>query len=134
MHNAVHCAWYSATPYIEHSTFGRQHQGVASISERPGLNHHTRPTLPPISLLANITTLSDSTDLVHIRLIVAILPWANILFKIAMCLFIEGVLAHGFYPTDGGLHFDGSERWTLNEYDGINVYQTAVHEIGHLLG
>ncbi|MFH4980482.1 hypothetical protein AB6A40_007191 [Gnathostoma spinigerum] len=46
----------------------------------------------------------------------------------------NGIIAHAFYPTKGGLHFDAAESWTLNRYDGINLYQTAVHEIGHILG
>uniref|UniRef100_A0A7E4WC81 ZnMc domain-containing protein n=1 Tax=Panagrellus redivivus TaxID=6233 RepID=A0A7E4WC81_PANRE len=46
----------------------------------------------------------------------------------------EGIVAHAFYPTLGILHFDADENWTLNQQYGINLYQTAVHEIGHLLG
>ncbi|VDM40125.1 unnamed protein product [Toxocara canis] len=46
----------------------------------------------------------------------------------------EGVVAHAFYPTDGKLHFDADEKWTLNRPDGVNLYQTAVHEIGHIIG
>uniref|UniRef100_A0A914YZ99 Peptidase metallopeptidase domain-containing protein n=1 Tax=Panagrolaimus superbus TaxID=310955 RepID=A0A914YZ99_9BILA len=46
----------------------------------------------------------------------------------------EGIVAHAFYPTLGILHFDADENWTLNQPTGINLYQTAVHEIGHLLG
>ncbi|KAI1717131.1 matrixin domain-containing protein [Ditylenchus destructor] len=46
----------------------------------------------------------------------------------------EGVVAHAFYPTVGALHFDADENWTLNSDSGINFFQTAVHEIGHLLG
>ncbi|KHJ43948.1 peptidoglycan binding domain protein, partial [Trichuris suis] len=45
-----------------------------------------------------------------------------------------GIVAHGFYPTNGNLHFDADEQWTLYMADGINLYQTAMHEIGHLLG
>uniref|UniRef100_A0A915DZ87 Peptidase metallopeptidase domain-containing protein n=1 Tax=Ditylenchus dipsaci TaxID=166011 RepID=A0A915DZ87_9BILA len=46
----------------------------------------------------------------------------------------EGIVAHAFYPTVGALHFDADENWTLNQNRGINFFQTAVHEIGHLLG
>ncbi|CAD5220575.1 unnamed protein product [Bursaphelenchus xylophilus] len=46
----------------------------------------------------------------------------------------DGIVAHAFYPTVGVLHFDADEKWTLNRDDGINLYQTALHEIGHLLG
>ncbi|CAJ0942448.1 unnamed protein product, partial [Mesorhabditis belari] len=46
----------------------------------------------------------------------------------------DGIVAHAFYPRDGRLHFDADEEWTLNSQDGVNLYQTAVHEIGHLLG
>ncbi|VDD85986.1 unnamed protein product [Enterobius vermicularis] len=45
-----------------------------------------------------------------------------------------GIIAHAFYPTDGHLHFDADEMWTFNSNQGINFYQTAVHEIGHLIG
>ncbi|KAI6187750.1 50 kDa hatching enzyme [Aphelenchoides besseyi] len=45
----------------------------------------------------------------------------------------EGQIAHAFYPTIGVLHFDADEAWGLNDV-GINLYQTAVHELGHLLG
>uniref|UniRef100_A0A1I8A8D0 ZnMc domain-containing protein n=1 Tax=Steinernema glaseri TaxID=37863 RepID=A0A1I8A8D0_9BILA len=46
----------------------------------------------------------------------------------------RGIVAHAFYPTEGELHFDADEKWTLNSKEGINLFQTAVHEIGHLLG
>nr|CDJ90006.1 Peptidase M10A M12B domain containing protein [Haemonchus contortus] len=46
----------------------------------------------------------------------------------------DGVVAHAFYPRDGRLHFDADEDWTLNSDQGVNLFQTAVHEIGHLLG
>lgn len=47
-----------------------------------------------------------------------------------MQYFIEGIVAHAFYPTLGILHFDADENWTLNQSRGINLFQTAVHEIG----
>ncbi|CAB3401484.1 unnamed protein product [Caenorhabditis bovis] len=46
----------------------------------------------------------------------------------------DGVVAHAFYPRDGRLHFDADEKWSLNSDEGVNLFQTAVHEIGHLLG
>ncbi|CAL2038114.1 unnamed protein product [Caenorhabditis brenneri] len=46
----------------------------------------------------------------------------------------DGVVAHAFYPRDGRLHFDAEEQWSLNSPEGVNLFQTAVHEIGHLLG
>ncbi|CCD61839.1 Peptidase metallopeptidase domain-containing protein [Caenorhabditis elegans] len=46
----------------------------------------------------------------------------------------DGVVAHAFYPRDGRLHFDAEEQWSLNSVEGVNLFQTAVHEIGHLLG
>ncbi|KAJ1349435.1 hypothetical protein KIN20_005009 [Parelaphostrongylus tenuis] len=46
----------------------------------------------------------------------------------------DGVVAHAFYPRDGRLHFDADEDWSLNSPQGVNLFQTAVHEIGHLLG
>lgn len=42
----------------------------------------------------------------------------------------QGIVAHAFYPKLGILHFDADETWTLNQSNGINLYQTAVHEIG----
>ncbi|VDM53413.1 unnamed protein product [Angiostrongylus costaricensis] len=38
------------------------------------------------------------------------------------------------YYSDGRLHFDADEDWSLNSSQGVNLFQTAVHEIGHLLG
>ncbi|KHJ95435.1 Matrixin [Oesophagostomum dentatum] len=46
----------------------------------------------------------------------------------------DGIVAHAFYPRDGRLHFDADEDWSLNSPTGVNLYQTAVHEIGHILG
>ncbi|WKY01024.1 hypothetical protein Q1695_015208 [Nippostrongylus brasiliensis] len=46
----------------------------------------------------------------------------------------DGIVAHAFYPRDGRLHFDADEDWSLNSVHGVNLFQTAVHEIGHLLG
>merc|ERR1719397_799247 len=34
----------------------------------------------------------------------------------------------------GSIHFDDSENWTLCSYLGTNLFQVAVHEIGHSLG
>ncbi|KAG0554298.1 hypothetical protein KC19_12G080700 [Ceratodon purpureus] len=51
-----------------------------------------------------------------------------------------GVLAHAYAPTNGRLHFDNSESWSINiqsasstlkDFDLVSV---AVHEIGHLIG
>jgi hypothetical protein len=44
-----------------------------------------------------------------------------------------GVLAHAYFPTHGGMHFDEAERWTLST-NGIHLPTVAIHEIGHLLG
>lgn len=44
------------------------------------------------------------------------------------------VLAHAFYPSSGIAHFDDSEQWTVGQSAGVNLFQTAVHEFGHLLG
>lgn len=46
-----------------------------------------------------------------------------------------GVLAHAFAPTDGRLHLDGDERWSIGAVpDYIDLESVAIHEIGHLLG
>ncbi|XP_032689872.1 matrix metalloproteinase-2-like [Odontomachus brunneus] len=48
------------------------------------------------------------------------------------------LLAHAYYPPASGLHFDYDEKWTLpgdkNDGDGVDLYWTALHEIGHCLG
>jgi hypothetical protein len=49
------------------------------------------------------------------------------------------VLAHAFFPSDGRVHFDDDETWTLAERPGtsaqpIDLETTAIHEIGHALG
>ena len=46
-----------------------------------------------------------------------------------------GILAHAFYPTDGRLHFDADERFSIGAIPNyIDLESVAVHEIGHLLG
>ncbi|XP_021287193.1 LOW QUALITY PROTEIN: metalloendoproteinase 1-like [Herrania umbratica] len=46
-----------------------------------------------------------------------------------------GVLAHAFAPTDGRLHFDGDENWTVGAKPGaFDIGTVGLHEIGHLLG
>ncbi|XP_067014194.2 interstitial collagenase [Anabrus simplex] len=45
-----------------------------------------------------------------------------------------GVLAHASQPhSEAFVHFDDDEKWTANRR-GRNFYQTALHEIGHVLG
>lgn len=46
-----------------------------------------------------------------------------------------GTLAHAFFPQYGAdAHFDDQEYWTMEQYTGTNLYQTAAHEFGHSLG
>ncbi|KAG6602462.1 Metalloendoproteinase 2-MMP, partial [Cucurbita argyrosperma subsp. sororia] len=46
-----------------------------------------------------------------------------------------GILAHAYAPTDGRLHFDGDEAWSVGAVDGyFDVETIALHEIGHVLG
>ncbi|KAL1803609.1 hypothetical protein ACET3Z_032256 [Daucus carota] len=46
-----------------------------------------------------------------------------------------GILAHGFFPTDGRLHFDADESFSIGAIPNyIDLESVAVHEIGHLLG
>eukprot|EP00096_Caligus_rogercresseyi_P004537 TRINITY_DN18857_c0_g1_i1.p1 TRINITY_DN18857_c0_g1~~TRINITY_DN18857_c0_g1_i1.p1 ORF type:complete len:292 (-),score=39.01 TRINITY_DN18857_c0_g1_i1:3-878(-) len=52
----------------------------------------------------------------------------------------SGVLAHAFFPGSGGdIHFDDAETWALTRprrpmRSYTQLYQVAVHEIGHSLG
>ena len=43
------------------------------------------------------------------------------------------VVAHGFYPQDGRLHFDDAEGWR-SDNSNVDLLHVAIHEIGHLLG
>ncbi|CAM8973438.1 unnamed protein product [Rhodiola kirilowii] len=46
-----------------------------------------------------------------------------------------GVLAYAFAPTNGRMHFDATENWTIHPVqNAIHIETVAVHEIGHLLG
>ncbi|HEY5854095.1 MAG TPA: matrixin family metalloprotease [Aldersonia sp.] len=43
------------------------------------------------------------------------------------------IVAHGFYPQNGRLHFDDAEGW--NTAGGnVDLLNVAIHEIGHVLG
>ena len=44
------------------------------------------------------------------------------------------VLAYAFFPSDGRLHFDEAESWTVGSGRGTDLLWVAVHEIGHSLG
>ncbi|KAL7090372.1 hypothetical protein ACP275_12G036600 [Erythranthe tilingii] len=46
-----------------------------------------------------------------------------------------GILAHVFAPTNGRLHYDADERWSVDPVaNTIHLETVALHEIGHLLG
>lgn len=48
-----------------------------------------------------------------------------------------GTIAHAFAPTNGTLHFDADENWSLGPgpvANAIDFKSVALHEIGHLLG
>ncbi|XP_071787241.1 stromelysin-1-like [Asterias amurensis] len=53
---------------------------------------------------------------------------------------INGTIAHAFVPNglhgdlDGDVHFDDSEVFTYRGHDGYNLFQVALHELGHSLG
>lgn len=42
-------------------------------------------------------------------------------------------MAHAFSPPKGDIHFDDEEDW-LSQADGLDLYWTTLHEIGHALG
>jgi peptidoglycan hydrolase-like protein with peptidoglycan-binding domain len=43
------------------------------------------------------------------------------------------IVAHGFYPENGRLHFDDAEAWHTDSSD-VDLLNVAIHEIGHVLG
>ncbi|WOG93702.1 hypothetical protein DCAR_0312989 [Daucus carota subsp. sativus] len=46
-----------------------------------------------------------------------------------------GVIAHAFFPTDGRLHFDADEPWSIGAIPNyVDLESVALHQIGHLLG
>ncbi|KAL8034550.1 hypothetical protein ABFX02_12G035200 [Erythranthe guttata] len=46
-----------------------------------------------------------------------------------------GTLAHAFAPTNGRLHYDADERWSVDPVaNTFHLETVALHEIGHLLG
>ena len=45
-----------------------------------------------------------------------------------------GVLAHAFFPSDGRIHFDLDDPWTIDFSSGFDLVTVAAHELGHALG
>ncbi|PRQ53777.1 putative interstitial collagenase [Rosa chinensis] len=46
-----------------------------------------------------------------------------------------GQLAHAAYPTEGALHYDADETWSVGAKPGaMDIQSVGLHEIGHLLG
>ncbi|VIO93010.1 Matrixin family protein [Brugia malayi] len=45
-----------------------------------------------------------------------------------------GIVAHSGYPIEGIIHFDGSEYWSIDGRNGLDLRYVALHEIGHALG
>ncbi|XP_050433787.1 hatching enzyme-like [Adelges cooleyi] len=46
----------------------------------------------------------------------------------------SGVIVHNLSPSRGSVHFDDAEIWTVGIRKGINLFQVALHVIGHVLG
>lgn len=46
---------------------------------------------------------------------------------------IGSIVAHGFYPRNGRLHFDDAETWNTSG-GNVDLLNVAIHEIGHVLG
>ncbi|XP_015901700.4 metalloendoproteinase 1 [Ziziphus jujuba] len=44
------------------------------------------------------------------------------------------ILGHAFSPTNGRLHLDGDETWTVGVPSDVDLFSVVLHEIGHLLG
>lgn len=44
------------------------------------------------------------------------------------------VLAHAYFPSNGRVHFDEDEGYSVNGRPGIDLLAVAVHEIGHAIG
>ncbi|KAF5465897.1 hypothetical protein F2P56_015862 [Juglans regia] len=49
--------------------------------------------------------------------------------------FYNGILAHAFWPSDGRLHFNKEQQWSVVAApSAYHLGTIALHEIGHLLG